>query len=113
MDAIALVRDGRSVTSVHNVTPPVMECVSEALASPRTHDEPKPVTLSGMVHNAPETCAESVTTVTLDVPEPERVQILTLAKAGHSRREISKQVYGVIGGSDYPKIKAVLDAAGL
>ena len=49
----------------------------------------------------------------LTVPEPERVQIVALAKAGISRRKIGEQVYGSAGGQAYSKVKQTLDAAGL
>jgi hypothetical protein len=48
-----------------------------------------------------------------DVPDMERVQILTLAKAGISRGKICEQLYGARGGRGYTSVKRILDAAGL
>ncbi len=47
------------------------------------------------------------------VPEIERAQIVALAKAGVSRRQIGQIVYGAIGGQAYSKVKSTLDGAGL
>ncbi len=47
----------------------------------------------------------------VDVPEAEKIQILTLAKAGLSRRKIALQVYGGMG--KYDRVRSVLDGQAL
>ncbi len=47
----------------------------------------------------------------VDVPEAEKIQILTLAKAGLSRRKIALQVYGGMG--KYERVRSVLDGQAL
>ncbi len=88
--------------------------VISALERPITPAEPERVTLQATGTSGPENGAQSVTTVTTEaVPEVERAQIVALAKAGISRRRIGEQVYGMVGGAAYAKVKQTLDAAGL
>lgn len=96
--------------------------VSMAAERPMLDADTLPETLQATGTTGPQNGVQSVTAATVEAPQPlileavpeiERAQILALAKAGVSRRQIGQQLYGTVGGAAYGKVKSTLDAAGL
>jgi hypothetical protein len=103
----------RSATANGNVDRAVGSSASTALESYKAEYAMPVVAASEQDANLPGTSAEHATMEAFDVPDMERVQILTLAKAGISRGKICEQLYGARGGRGYTSVKRILDAAGL
>lgn len=103
----ATILDAQRVTSAGNSVTPRVPTASTAGERAETPGVPSVEPLPAIPVSSVETPTEP------PIAETDRAAIIALAKAGISRREIGRQVYGVVGGRAYERVKATLDAAGL